>query len=336
MVAQVPTVVFTCNKGGVGKSTLSTNTVASYAKRHPDKRILYIDLTFTNSISSYLLGDAEPASMSEALDMMGQVKRRRDRARRQAAYGLPVLCVLLYMLPPSLVLLCAAMTAAYAYYAFYALFSKKLAKVDASILAARSSLFPNLMVLVGGETLARASRDFPWQMAAQEWVPPSDTDLVVIDIDNTLDDYARWAFSIATGLVVPLGLNHFDFERLSVDPRNGALFDFAEQVGNKQLKYKAVIFNRVRLQADLKEGESDPEGYEFKVAKAEAGLRDDLIAKFRSRVGTDFAPCMVREFAGKVISEMHKRRRPICMVDDFDSATAASKNLDMVADRIFE
>lgn len=44
------------NKGGVGKTTLSQNAVALYAKNNPDKQVLVLDLCPQANISQFLLG----------------------------------------------------------------------------------------------------------------------------------------------------------------------------------------------------------------------------------------------------------------------------------------
>lgn len=81
------TVVFANNKGGVGKSTISCNLAAVTARLLPDKRILYIDLTLTESISKILLGDATPASMSKVLGLLSEVRTRRATAKTTALFS---------------------------------------------------------------------------------------------------------------------------------------------------------------------------------------------------------------------------------------------------------
>lgn len=47
------------NKGGVGKTTLSSNVAAIYAKRHPNIQVLVIDMCPQANISQFLLGGGE-------------------------------------------------------------------------------------------------------------------------------------------------------------------------------------------------------------------------------------------------------------------------------------
>ena len=43
-------------KGGVGKSTLTFHCASQYAKTHPDRRVLVIDMCPQANVSSALLG----------------------------------------------------------------------------------------------------------------------------------------------------------------------------------------------------------------------------------------------------------------------------------------
>jgi hypothetical protein len=268
--------------------------------------------------------------------LMGGAKRRRDQMRWGGIYSAPVMCALLYAMGPTMG---ALLLAAYAC-AGATLFARGgPTRVDAGKHAAQSSAFPNLSVLVGGSTLADTSRDFPWRVAAAEWLVPNAFDIVVIDIDNVMDDYARWALTVATDLIIPMGLNVFDFERLCVDPREGGLFPTVITLNNTKLKYRAVILNRVKCYKNLTE-EDEPglvDEYEFHVATAERTMRDRLLDKFRGQIGHGFVPCMMRELSGKIVTESQQLGRPICLLDQADKATAAATaNLELIANKIFQ
>ena len=71
--------LFANNKGGVGKSTLSTNFAAALAASDETRKVLFVDLTFTKSTSELLLGDALPVSFVKLLDEFRRSKTTRDR-----------------------------------------------------------------------------------------------------------------------------------------------------------------------------------------------------------------------------------------------------------------
>ena len=63
------------NKGGVGKSYLSFQIASEYARTHPDRRVLVIDLCPQANASGMLLGGMESGEV--ALDSLsGQAPRR--------------------------------------------------------------------------------------------------------------------------------------------------------------------------------------------------------------------------------------------------------------------
>ena len=117
------TVVFANNKGGVGKSTLSTNLTAAYALARPKSEILFLDLTLTRSISSLLLGNAKVFSMASIIAMLSTVKRRRENAFKLSIISLPVLALCLYAmsLVKAVVVLIAYLALMYLYLCKYAL-----------------------------------------------------------------------------------------------------------------------------------------------------------------------------------------------------------------------
>lgn len=388
------TVVFANNKGGVGKSTLSTNLAAAYALKYPNREILFVDMTLTRSISSLLLGDATVFSMASIISMLSTVKRRRENAMRFSVGSIPVLAVFMYAfsLPFAVMTLIGYLVLLYLYLYKYA-----LRIVDPTKYSSRSTLFPNLSVLVGGETLANISRDFPWKVACSEWHIPASVNLVIIDIDNTLDDYARWAMSVANDIVIPTrsvrqgsrgkvpphptpphprstqasrkkprdwlflahSLNEFDFERLGVDPRNNSLFEFVEKLKLPKLRYKCVIFNRVRcaqnLHADTAvapeshsleaaEGEdaSDDgvDAPEFKLYAQDEQQRNRLAGLFRSRIGGGHKVAHMREISGNLMNMAITQKLPIVKLSVSRSMNetlqSAIDNLTRVAVKTFD
>lgn len=59
MKKHVDIYAFYNNKGGVGKTTLSSNVASIYAKNHPDTQVLVIDMCPQANISQFLLGGGE-------------------------------------------------------------------------------------------------------------------------------------------------------------------------------------------------------------------------------------------------------------------------------------
>jgi hypothetical protein len=220
-------------------------------------------------------------------------------------------------------------------------YRKKVArKVNPMEFASMSTHSKNLGVLVGGESLARASKGFDWKIAAGEWTVPADVDVVVFDVDNVLDDFARFAFSVSDGVVVPSTLNMFDFERLCVDPRNNALFDFLREMpAGKRPKVSGVVFNRVKCVANAKKDEiEDDVADEFDISASDKSLRDGVEARFEEKVHVG-RYAMVREMPPSVMNAMFDQRKPVCMLSASShmgtALEGAKDNFSRVAKKIF-
>ncbi len=63
------------NKGGTGKTTLSFQMMCYYAKNHPDKRVLAVDVCPQANLSELLLGGLEGKGSDNLLRIQGQPKR---------------------------------------------------------------------------------------------------------------------------------------------------------------------------------------------------------------------------------------------------------------------
>lgn len=322
--------------GGVGKSTLSANVVAAYAKSFPQKKILFVDLTLTKSIARLLLGDASPKLTLDVVEHMCRQKVHRTRAFIITLVSSPATAMLAYVGGP----LGAVMFVMYAL-CMLLYYRKKVArKVNPMEFASMSTHSKNLGVLVGGESLARASKGFDWKIAAGEWTVPADVDVVVFDVDNVLDDFARFAFSVSDGVVVPSTLNMFDFERLCVDPRNNALFDFLREMpAGKRPKVSGVVFNRVKCVANAKKDEiEDDVADEFDISASDKSLRDGVEARFEEKVHVG-RYAMVREMPPSVMNAMFDQRKPVCMLSASShmgtALEGAKDNFSRVAKKIF-
>ena len=317
---------FCSNKGGVGKSTLSTNVAAAYALAHPKETILYCDLTFTKSISNILCGSSTPSSMMGVIHMMSAIKRRRESARQLMMPALPLLAGFVYMLPlfPCILFLGAAGALAYAY-----VFKYVFQRVDPLASATASTLANNLKVLVGGETLAAASKEFPWETAVNEWTVPASVDVVIFDLDNVLDSYAKFALMVSNHVIIPSSLNLMDFDRLCIDPRNNSVFDFILGLPKKHRPtVKGVVFNRVKCMAN----DAD-DGNDFKISASDATLRDKLIGMFRAKIPVEtFA--LMRELPPSTIFSMLDANRPIAMLADTKPFESAKENLRRLANAL--
>ena len=199
-------------------------------------------------------------------------------------------------------------------------------------MSAVSSLAKNMHVLVGGETLARAAPHFDWKVAVSEWTVPATVDVVVFDVDNVLDDFARFAFAVSQGVVVPATLNMFDFERLCVDPRNNPLFDFLHDMpAKKRPAIAGVVFNRVKCVAN----QSDDEAETFGISASDRGLREKVEARFAEK-GTVGSYAMVRELPPSVMNAMFDQRKPIAMLENMGATLdGAKENFARVAKTLF-
>jgi cellulose biosynthesis protein BcsQ len=328
------TVLFATNKGGVGKSTLSTNFAAVYARLNPGKKVLYVDLTMTRSISGVLLGSAPVKSMSSLLDALSKVRTMREKATYASWCVTPVVLALVGMLTSkaNVIILTLFLYVSLMYVAFSKRTSKK---VNPMSYGSESTLYTNLTVLVGGETLANMPSAFPFKTATKEWRVPSDVDLVLIDLDNCLnDDYSRWALSIADEVVVPMSLSAFDFERLTVDPRNGALFNVLKTMGSRAPRVSAVVFNRLRVQAHESGGDA-----EFKISGDDQSVLNLLQDKIRVLVGDKHQITLMREMPSSIMSAMLSDGVPIDKVKKSKSNSAALdnaiENIEKIVQHIF-
>lgn len=177
-------VVFANNKGGVGKSTLATNLTAARAKANPDEHILFVDLTFTASISS-VLGAPPDKGLPMLLERLSLRRRQAQRLNLTA-----LACVVIArLLTPNLGILfavCLLFTGLVA-----GLLWRLKRQVNPLTYATTSKWYPNLHVLNGGEALAAfAGTPFPWRIAAEEWTVPAHIDIVAIDLVSAHESFA--------------------------------------------------------------------------------------------------------------------------------------------------
>merc|ERR1712118_249675 len=139
---------------------------------------------------------------------------------------------------------------------------------------------------------------------------PDSVDVVIFDIDNVLDDYAKFAFSVSKDLIVPTSLNPNDFERLCTDPRNNSLFDFIEDMPAKfRPNFHAVIFNRVRCMK-----EQCANGDAFGISSDDRRCRDGIQAQFAHKLGrSSMDNCTImRELPASLMqSMMWSQKRPL-------------------------
>lgn len=320
-------VVFASTKGGVGKSTLSTNVCAAFAKMYPNKNILYCDLTLTRSLSKILLGDTAPSSMMTVIDKMRVREINKSRALKfTLASILPVIGIAITMAwVRALGLLCT-----YGLAIYWKFLRPIKQTVNPWELAAQSSLAPNLRALVGGDLLARAAKTFPWKTAINEWKVPANVHLVIWDIDNTLDDYATFALSVSNKVCIPASLNLFDFERLVVDPRNNPLFGFIAALPPKTRPvYSTVIFNRLRCVKNAEDGLG-----EFEISAADRSLREELETRFTEHGNFEHFTIM-RELAPTILSAMYAQKTPIIFLKQTpqlgSALEGAKQNLETIA-----
>lgn len=300
---QMAVFLFANNKGGVGKSTLSTNFAAALALADPEREVLYVDLTFTKSTSQMLLGDAPPRSFAGLLAEFYKSKRTRDGVLWSVALAFVAAAVAMQLSGPRTG---AAVVLAFVAYLYYMVKCVLFRRVDPSRHAAQSSLAPNLKVLSGGESLARfANAPFPWQMALKEWHVANRATRVVIDIDNVLDDFARFGLALASRVIVPMTLSPMDFERLCVDPRNGSLFEFARAAGALG-RVAHVAVNRLRCSSNAR-GEDG----RFSVSAADAEAAQALQRRFEGKAGHAVQLSFVREMPPSVTSHMHGASLPV-------------------------
>lgn len=325
------------NKGGVGKSTVSSNICAVLSRLHKDKSILYVDLTLTKSISTILLGDAPVKSMSTVLSQLGEVRSRRRIARSVGFYSIPAISAAIYLLP-----LEASIGAlvAYALFMYLLFFKYALKEVNPIQYASKSTLYENLSVLVGGETLSNLPKDFPFDIAKKEWKVPPDVDYVIIDLDNILnDDYAKWALSVADEAIVPMSLSTFDFDRLCTDPRNGALFEVLEQMGRSAPRISSIVFNRLRVHASYSEDDENPNDHEFKLSRDEDDLLEAINKMIESRIGDRHSVSLMREMPPGIIASMLNESVPVDKIkknnNNRKTLENSIQNLEHIVDKVF-
>lgn len=69
------TYAFWNNKGGTGKTSLNFQTILAYAKMHPDKKVLVLDLCPQANLSELLLGGLVGKGSQQLLQVQGQTPR---------------------------------------------------------------------------------------------------------------------------------------------------------------------------------------------------------------------------------------------------------------------
>jgi cellulose biosynthesis protein BcsQ len=321
--------VFASNKGGVGKSTLSTNIAASYALTHPDKNVLFVDLTFTKSISNILLGDAAPPLQNSLIQFIEAIDKKEKNIKKLILFSIPVLAGIIHA--------CSAFVAFcilvfdLVFIIMYYVYIGKMNKI--TIVSRKSTLFPNMQVIVGGDLFAKSMKDkaFPLATALKKWNLSGweSADVVFFDVDNVLDDVAKFAFILANYVIIPTSLSAMDFERLCVDPRNTPIFEFLQSIPKKNRpKVKGVIFNR--LKSINNSSESDHES--FTIAKAEMTIKRELEEKFREHIDVEHF-VMMRELPASLMQSMLDEKKPIAKLDD---ATHAVENLKVICKRLID
>lgn len=308
-------VVFASNKGGVGKTTLSTNVCAAYVKANPGKKVLYCDLTLTRSLSKILLGETAPSSMMTVIDKMRIREKKREKAIKFTLASIIPMVAISMTFSWSY---CFFLMGVYVLAIHIAFFRAIKQVVNPWELAAKSTLAPNLRVLVGGDMLAKVSRSFPWKTAINEWHVPAEVDVVIWDLDNTLDDYATFAMSVSHKIIIPASLNLDDFERLVTDPRNNALFSFVQDLPAKlRPTYSTVIFNRLKV---LKNAENATA--EFEISAGDQSLRETLETRFAENGQFEHFTVM-RELAPTLLNAMYSQKLPIVYLKPTSQLTSA-------------
>ena len=67
--------VLWANKGGIGKSTLTFQLAAAFAEKHPERKVLVVDLSPQCDVSRIILGGGHNNGEQAILDLMAKKPR---------------------------------------------------------------------------------------------------------------------------------------------------------------------------------------------------------------------------------------------------------------------
>jgi cellulose biosynthesis protein BcsQ len=238
--------VFASNRGGVGKSTLVAQLSTAFALKHPDVKVLVLDLTNTANTTSMLLRHQDALSIRERCEA-GELRVRTF----DMLEGLQRFAVEKASWWRALTRLWSS-TEAFD-------FSKHALAVHEHIPWSP----PNLFLTVGGPETRRALAFDNWNDMVQAWHRTSgstgseDSWVIFCDTDATVEKpLAQFGLRVCRKLVVPITLSELDFERLFVeDELEPGLFPVLRMLGEEAAaqrsevppaKLHQIIFNRVQ------------------------------------------------------------------------------------------
>jgi cellulose biosynthesis protein BcsQ len=351
------------NRGGSGKSTTISCIAAQCALN--GQRVLYVDLTLTDAswksvaggtvetndvpLSSELIVSTQEAS-ARAVHEKFDAAATKYTQRKLWAGALGFLMLPGFDLPVAAFWACIVVSAIFTACAhlvdraFRSRYSVANVPDLTFVVPATSRLCTNLSYFAGGKTLKSAAMSgFDWKALAYQWKSGmcaprakdgSAFDVVFFDVDNTIDDLARFAFAMSDCIVVPTSLAEADFRRLEEDPRNGSLFDELELLpADLKPTHLIIVANRLRVSSNT------GSGAHFGVSEADRSALARIEALFEGRPTPHLSgPLLMRELPASVarVAQLKGVALPFVTSDRLDDKTFidVAKNVSDIAEHV--
>lgn len=298
-------VAFANNRGGVGKSTLAYHTAHVVSQT---TTVCLLDLTATPTRD----GPASPGkSASAALDLLAQTDHVYHVAPAVAALAF------IAAAGPTAASICASAAILAAALVYRRLVPPPTLRwEDYGWEAGR-----NLRIVGSDGTLP--SRGFRWQRAAAAFGAPAA--VTICDLDNAIDDTARFALTIASHVVIPTTFSESDARRALSDARNGSVF--AECERRCARARVLLLFNRCRIHSAAIVGDD-----EFTLAGPDREARDRVLSLLASHHSTPLQSALFRELPSSLRTQMD--HIPLVQITG-DAALGAQTNLERILVKLF-
>lgn len=156
---------------------------------------------------------------------------------------------------------------------------------------------------------------FHWKRAASSFCAPAS--LTICDLDNVIDDSARFALRIATHVLIPTSFSEADAQRCLSDRRNGSVTEAC--CAHAAKARVLLLFNRCRVQSSATEGDQ-----EFGISAADAAARDRIVGLLAPYLPRNLVVGLFRELSPSLRVKMEET--PVTRLTG-DAAQDAQMNL---------